>query len=291
MKNKNNGNIVYEDISSAVSFRRGWHIIAYILGFLCLLYYLITFYSNFLDLNNTILFLVVSLFGAFIFLFLFTFTILVIAFIIEKFLSFLNIQIGRSSLKLFLSYFKKNYGFSYSDYLKYLIVKTKNKLEDPLNKGVYLDEVKKSVKELKFEFLKIKNYLTEANMQDLNPSLIEEIKSVISSCDEILQLKTITLDNKNEISEYLIKLEKTIFSEDFEGLKKIELKFAEAYKKSYLDKLELLFKLIPKKYFYGIIFFILFVILYQYLNFMYKDILLILYIFIVILILCYIKKE
>ncbi|MCC7552566.1 hypothetical protein KO317_02775 [Candidatus Micrarchaeota archaeon] len=291
MKSKTNGSIVYEDISDAVSFRRWWHGVVYLLSFLSIFYYLITFYSNFLDPVNISIFFIFSILASFLALFLITLFLLIIVFLLEKLLSFLNIQIIRPSLKLFLSYFKKNYGFTYSDYLKYLIVKTERTLEEPLNKGVYLDEVKKSVKDLKLEFFKIKNSLIDANMQDLNPSLMEEINSLLFSLDEILKLKTITLENKTEILEFLNKLEKTIFSEDFGGLKKIELRFGEVYKTSYLDKVDLLFKLMPKKYFYGLIFYIIFIIINQHLHTFYRINLLNLYVLIVILILCYIKKE
>ncbi|MFA5381748.1 MAG: hypothetical protein WC356_01170 [Candidatus Micrarchaeia archaeon] len=287
MKTKNNGDIVFDDISAAVSFRRWWHGIVYLISFVFILYYLVNFTLE----ENVILIVLTSLVSAVFLLFLFTFSILLFCFILEKFLAFLNIQIGRPSLKLFLSYFKKNYGFSYSDYLKYLIIKTKKKLDDPLNRGVYLDEVKKSVKELKLEFIKIKNTLNDANMPDLNPSLMAEIKSVIFSLEEILQLKAITMDNKEEIFEYFDKLEKTIFAENFQGLTNISLNFEEAHKNSYLDKVEILFKLVPKKYFYGLIFLLLFLLLLIYLPETYKNYILIIYTGIMIFVLCFIKKE
>ncbi len=291
MKNKTNGNIIYEDIYNAVSFRRWWHSLIYLLSFLLVLYCFVNVYGYAITGINVLFIVLASLFIAFILLFVLTFLVLIVLFILEKILDILNIQIMRASLKLFLSYFKRNYGFSYSDYLKYLIIKTKKKLEDPLNRGVYLDEVKKSVKELKIEFVKIKNTLIEANISDLNPSLIEEIKSVIYSLEEILQLKAIKIENKEEILDYLDKLEKTIFSDNFEGLVKISLKFEEARKDSYLDKMELLFKLIPKKYFYGGIFFVLFILILFYIPEFYKNLILIVYTFIVICILCFIKKE
>ena len=290
MTKKQNGEIVYESISKAVSFKLWWHRIIYIISLISILYLSTSLNFN-LEGVNILFIVLISLFLSFFALFIITFLVLLIVFIVEKFLAFLNFSVGRSLLKLFLSFFEKNYGFSYSDYPKYLIINTKNKLEEPLNRGVYLDEIKKSVKELKFEFVKIKNTLNQVNMSDLNPLFVEEIKSVINSLEEILQLKTITLDNKKEIIEYLDELEQAIVSEDFKGLNKISLKFDETYKDSYLDKMELLFKLIPKKYFYGLIFFIIFILLTFYTSEQYKNILLIIYTFIVIIVLCFIRKD